>query len=347
MRLNVRFVFGILATSSILAALSLLATSAEEGKSAPAAAPHKLIKKSVPAEEKIRAALLKPCHVDFVEAHLSDVASALAHQYEINVRLDTKALDGVGIGNDTPITVTVNHVSLRSALELMLRDLELTWLIQHETLMITTPEVAEENLHTRVYDVRDLVDPDGTFASLAEADPLAGEGVYPDFDSLIELTTTTIAPDTWDDVGGPGSIDSFYSSKAFALVVSQTDPVHDQIEKLFADLRALEREHPHSLGRPKVKKTSSNSAAAPRITVGIYPIIDGKGPPLDELVELIREVIGPDQFNENSGTAVRGIAQTIVVRHNHDVQRRVVQTLQKIGAIDSSIYPLGPYYSGR
>ena len=30
-----------------------------------------------------------------------------------------------------------------------------------------------------------------------------------DFDSLIDLITTTVAPDSWDDVGGPGSIAPF------------------------------------------------------------------------------------------------------------------------------------------
>jgi len=30
-----------------------------------------------------------------------------------------------------------------------------------------------------------------------------------DFDSLIELMTTTIKPDSWDDVGGPGAVDQF------------------------------------------------------------------------------------------------------------------------------------------
>lgn len=30
-----------------------------------------------------------------------------------------------------------------------------------------------------------------------------------DFDSLIDLITTTIKPDSWDDVGGPGAVDSF------------------------------------------------------------------------------------------------------------------------------------------
>jgi hypothetical protein len=38
---------------------------------------------------------------------------------------------------------------------------------------------------------------------------LRGGGPQADFDSLIELITTTIAPDTWEDVGGDGAITSF------------------------------------------------------------------------------------------------------------------------------------------
>src|SRR5438876_1583753 len=36
-----------------------------------------------------------------------------------------------------------------------------------------------------------------------------GGAAMADFDSLIELITSTVKPDSWDDVGGPGAIDSF------------------------------------------------------------------------------------------------------------------------------------------
>ena len=41
--------------------------------------------------------------------------------------------------------------------------------------------------------------------------PLGGRGggAMADFDSLIELITTTVAPESWEDVGGPGSIAPF------------------------------------------------------------------------------------------------------------------------------------------
>jgi len=43
------------------------------------------------------------------------------------------------------------------------------------------------------------------------AQPLGGQGggIMADFDSLIDLIVTTVAPDTWEDVGGPGSIAPF------------------------------------------------------------------------------------------------------------------------------------------
>ena len=65
-----------------------------------------------------------------------------------------------------------------------------------------------------------------------------GGGVQADFDSLIDLITTTIAPESWVDVGGPGSIQEFATN--LSLVVSQTQDVHEQIADLLEQLRRLQ-----------------------------------------------------------------------------------------------------------
>ncbi len=50
----------------------------------------------------------------------------------------------------------------------------------------------------------------GATGSLAApSDGRAGGATMADFDTLIDLITTTIAPQSWDTVGGPGAIDSF------------------------------------------------------------------------------------------------------------------------------------------
>ena len=50
------------------------------------------------------------------------------------------------------------------------------------------------------------------------------QSVIVDFDKLIDQITQTIHPDSWDDVGGPGSIDEF-STRCFELTEAEDDPV--------------------------------------------------------------------------------------------------------------------------
>ena len=95
--------------------------------------------------------------MEFIETPLSDVIDFLKDHHHIEIQLDNKALSDVGIGSDTPVTKNLKGISLRSALNLLLRDLNLTWTIQNEVLLITTPEEAENQLITKVYDVSDLV----------------------------------------------------------------------------------------------------------------------------------------------------------------------------------------------
>ena len=65
-----------------------------------------------------------------------------------------------------------------------------------------------------------------------------GGGAEPDFDSLIELITSTVKPTTWDAVGGPGSIAPFETN--LSLVISQTQEVHEEVADLLEQLRRLQ-----------------------------------------------------------------------------------------------------------
>ncbi len=112
-----------------------------------------------PAERKIREELKKPTQMEFIEMPLSDVIDYLKDYHGIEIQLDKKALDDVGIGSDTPITKNLKGISLRSALRLLLKEHSLTYVIENEMLLITTPEEADNRLVTKVYPVADLVIP--------------------------------------------------------------------------------------------------------------------------------------------------------------------------------------------
>jgi general secretion pathway protein D len=65
-----------------------------------------------------------------------------------------------------------------------------------------------------------------------------GGAALADFDTLMELIQSTIAPDTWADAGGSGAIEPFPTN--LSLVVSQTQDVHDQLADLLEQLRRLQ-----------------------------------------------------------------------------------------------------------
>jgi tetratricopeptide (TPR) repeat protein len=114
------------------------------------------------AEERINAALngpLKDTGLDFTETPLEQVVNSLQDEYGIPIQLDTPALQDAGLNPQEPITVNLHNIALRSALRLMLKQHQLTYIISNEVLMITTPEEAEKQLVPKVYPVADLVLP--------------------------------------------------------------------------------------------------------------------------------------------------------------------------------------------
>ncbi len=171
------------------------------------------------AEMKIRAALESPTHVDFRDTPFSEAVQFLADLHKIEIQLDQRALDEVGIPPDTPITMCLTGVSLESALNLILRQHDLTWIVWDEVLLITTPDKAAESMTTNVYDLA------GLFGQEASAS-----------DSLVSLITDTIDPTSWCQVGGPGAIVTLRTEGLHVLVITQTQKVQWQIDELLKDL---------------------------------------------------------------------------------------------------------------
>jgi hypothetical protein len=182
------------------------------------------------AGERIERALQQTVSFRFVDMPLVEVLSRLSDKTNITIVL-TKKIEDAGVQPDQPVSIDVKEVSAESFLKLVLGNLNLTTMITDEVLKITTIEDAQspENMTVRIYPVADLLD--NFRAPAAE-----GGGVYADFDPLIDMITTTLEPDSWQDVGGPGSITGHENSRT--LVVSQRRDIH---QKLAATLTTLRR----------------------------------------------------------------------------------------------------------
>lgn len=212
------------------------------------------------AEVRILTALARPVQWDFEEAALGDIALYLAIELEVPVVLDNAHLKNVGIDSQSTFTFAVSNITGRSALELMLSDADLTWIVHNEVLFITTINIAEDHLITKVYEVHDLV----TFVD----DYM--EEQY-DFVPLIELMISTLTAEPWVDIGGRGTIEPFQATGLDALVITQTRKGHEEVFLMLKKLREARNEEEWERGPRSVIDRPST----PHGGGGPVPVVGG------------------------------------------------------------------------
>jgi hypothetical protein len=172
--------------------------------------------------------------LQFKDLPLRALADAVAKKCDISVVIDAQALTDEGVAIDTPITLNVARVTLRSALKLALDPLQLRAIVDDEVLMITTAADAVNHLNLVVYDVTDL----------EELRHKEKERGYSNFLQAIQDSTGGEPDGPWMDVDGEGGTMSLLKlGDADLLAIRQTEAVHRQIEQFLSDTRAaLERE---------------------------------------------------------------------------------------------------------
>jgi beta-lactamase regulating signal transducer with metallopeptidase domain/Leucine-rich repeat (LRR) protein len=85
---------------------------------------------------RIAAAVMEPTDFVFVEEEFSRVVDFFAKKHGIEIEIDAKSLANAGITLDCPVTKRIRGITLKSALELELDDLELTCVAEGEKLII-------------------------------------------------------------------------------------------------------------------------------------------------------------------------------------------------------------------
>lgn len=259
-----------------------------------------------------QAALDKPFTAEFKDSTLKEFAEFLSEKMGIPVVIDFRALEDFGIDTSTPISGKYTKTPLRFALARILGELELTYVIRDEVLLITTPEACERQLGIGLYPVRDLV-------QIAEQLPIDPPGANCDFDSLIRVITSTIGPDTWDEVGGPGSIDSLLPTPT--LIISQTQDIQKEISELITKLRAA-----------KELVTVNSEVSDPNaLFVRSYPM-NLSGCASDEIAMLVIRASEAGTWDDQAETFVQGLGSSLVVKHKASVHRRVLNLLEELGA---------------
>jgi hypothetical protein len=182
---------------------------------------------------KVLAAPLKPSGFEFAEEPLENVVRFLRDEYDIPIQIDEPGLEDAGLTRDEPVTVAARNIALDSALRLMLKAKGLTYIIQNESLVLTTLDASDSQQTTCVYDVRDIVQ------ALPRRKTPAGASAWADYDPVIGVITKCVCPDTWKENGSKGDVRSIAPG---VLVIYQAPHVHEQVANLLNAIRQTLRQ---------------------------------------------------------------------------------------------------------
>lgn len=111
-------------------------------------------------ELEIEQKLKMPVQLKYTDRPLSEVIEGLSQMTGVNIHLDQRGLSQEGVSSDTPITIDLNQeVMLKSALNLILEQLHLSYIVKDEVLKITSEQLRDGEIYPDTYYVADLVTP--------------------------------------------------------------------------------------------------------------------------------------------------------------------------------------------
>ncbi len=146
-----------------------------------------------PAKETLARKLSRPVTLNFNEAPLSQVIDSIRATQGVNIYVDKAALDADEISLDTPITIKLEMVSLKSVLHLILKSARLSFVVKDESIQITTERVAPPYV---TYPVGELIipvqvgDAPSLRTCLPPVDPQVPavlDGLYPETSDPVQL----------------------------------------------------------------------------------------------------------------------------------------------------------------
>ncbi len=121
----------------------------------------------LPAEKKIREILGQPFSASFDRRPLADAMNTISEMTGVPIVIDDLSIKTEGITIDQPVTLDLkgNSIQLKSALNLILSQLNLKYEVKNEVLTIESSRFSKQELKQKTYNVKDLVIPIPNFVS--------------------------------------------------------------------------------------------------------------------------------------------------------------------------------------
>lgn len=249
------------------------------------------------ANRELMAKLGTRISVDFDDISLVDAVDFLSRTAKLPIRIDRTSLEDEGIAPEHAVTLRARDLTLRSVFRHILQPLHLEAVVRDEMVLVTTNVRAGEFLRVVVYDLSELL----------------SEGHNPT--ELMNLITTIVESDTWETVGGPGSL----MITGELLAVRQIDGVHEALADLLHQLRVSCRKqavHQDHVLRVYPLKGGGTDAKANEITA-------------IEVANILRKCVAPASWDEKEAR-LEVVGRTLVIRQTPARHVEVVRLLRQM-----------------
>lgn len=177
--------------------------------------------KMTETERAILQQLNKPISVEFNKEPLQNVIEYLQKTAKIPITLDRQAMMDVGVNEETPVTLNMNGFSTRTVLKRLLGDLNLTYVVRDETVLVTSVQKARTMMTTRTYYIGDLLG----YSNFALGLPINQVGVAEAVNTIIQTITQT-DPDSWNANNPEAGGTVIYDPISMSLIVRQSAEFH-------------------------------------------------------------------------------------------------------------------------
>jgi general secretion pathway protein D len=258
-------------------------------------------------EKKLRT----PVSLQFTNAPLIEVMTYLAKLAEINLHLDPKGLAEEGVTSDTPVTINLpSEIMLKSALNLILEPLHLSYVIKDQVLKVTSEQMRDGQVYTVTYNVADLVIPIPNFV------PTPSMGLAGAYDKAMSSMGFGGAIPIGSSTATPLSVVSNGAAKQGGTRDSQ--PVlAQQIGGNGGHTAPLGAGHP---------STSPGSAGPGGAGGGVQP-------DFDTLIDIITGTVKPTSWEDvGAPGTIRGdpLTLSLIISQTQEVHEEIVELLEQL-----------------
>jgi len=172
-------------------------------------------------EKAIMRALESTIEVDYSKNTFEEVIGHLRKALKVEIATDGPGLREASVNDETPVSLRM-RASGRTVLKRFLSDLNLTYVIRDETILITSRERAREMTTVRTYYIGDLVSVVDIRLPAAVTQAMMIDNV----NRLIQTLQSRVDPQSWRSNNPDASGAIAFDPVSMSLVVRQTAEVH-------------------------------------------------------------------------------------------------------------------------